>query len=569
MFLQVRIRRCLNLLSLLLLPSVLLTACFPLVGGQSGRNQTTTVLSQLEVTAAPTQTATSAPTAVPTTPVPPPPGIWLPPYLPQALRESLKLPSGFQLAKQEAGAGLRMDLLPGDESNSIPWVYALVAPFPTITDEVTLQDLQSAWKGGPVSGFQISALLVDEFTHTLLEKVWGPAADLVRTLPDEDLLDVAWREKTVWAILPFEQIEPRWKVIAIDGQSPIQKAFDPSQYPLTFHFGLQGDSNLLASLASDSPLAAGNRQADRLTTVVVTGVTALVRGTASLMELRGMDYPAQDIGPWLRDADILHISNEVAFAKNCPAPYPWEGLAFCSQTEYIQLLEDIGTDVVDLAGDHFQDWGKDAMLYTLDLYKERGWKYYGGGANIEEAQSPALFEHNGNKIAFLGCNAKPPGYASAAPDYPGAVHCDLDELTAKVKEVRQQGYLPIVTFQHLEYYSYNAHPILQADFKRVADAGAIIVSGSQAHQPHAMTFQPEPDQTNVFLHYGLGNLFFDQMDEGYPTRQAFIDRHVFYNGHYINTELLTILFVDYARARPMTAEERQDLLTTVFKASGW
>ena len=54
---------------------------------------------------------------------------------------------------------------------------------------------------------------------------------------------------------------------------------------------------------------------------MLTGVTALVRGTASLMEGQGMTYPAQEIGDWLREADILHISNEVPFAENCPQPY--------------------------------------------------------------------------------------------------------------------------------------------------------------------------------------------------------------------------------------------------------
>jgi poly-gamma-glutamate synthesis protein (capsule biosynthesis protein) len=324
-------------------------------------------------------------------------------------------------------------------------------------------------------------------------------------------------------------------------------------------------------IPENQQLAESNRIAEHLTTVLMTGVTALVRGTASWMEYYDSTYPAMFIGDTLREADILHISNEVPFAEKCPYPYPWDGLVFCSRTKYIGLLDSIGTDVVELSGDHFQDWGEDAMLLTLKMYDERGWPYYGGGHNRAEAEKPALFENNGNKIAFLGCNAKAPGYAGADEDTPGAVHCDFDELTAAIKKVKVDGYLPIVTFQHLEYYSYEAHPILQADFKRVADAGAVIVSGSQAHQPHAIAFQEEgsASQDASFLHYGLGNLFFDQYQEGYPERQAFMDRHVIYEGRHISTELLTILFVDLARARPMTPDERADLLTTIFKASGW
>jgi poly-gamma-glutamate synthesis protein (capsule biosynthesis protein) len=298
---------------------------------------------------------------------------------------------------------------------------------------------------------------------------------------------------------------------------------------------------------------------------MLTGVTALVRGTAAYMENFGMDYPARDVGPWLREADILHISNEIAFAENCPSPSNWDGLKFCSQARYIQLLEDIGADVIDLSGDHFADWGPEAMLFSLDLYRQKGWPVYGGGANIEEAQKPALFEHNGNKIAFLGCNAKEIGYTTAGKDAPGAVHCDEAWLLPAIRAVKAQGYLPIVTFQHQEYYEYIARPQLKVDLEAAANAGAVIVSGSQAHQPHTFAFS----NNGAFLHYGLGNLFFDQVFSMDATDQAFIDRHVIYEGKYIGTELLTIQFINYALARQMTKAERERLLEDIFTAGGF
>ena len=71
-----------------------------------------------------------------------------------------------------------------------------------------------------------------------------------------------------------------------------------------------------------------------------------------------------------------------------------------------------------------------------------------------------------------------------------------------------------------------------------------------------------------FIHYGLGNLFFDQM-QTLGTRQEFLDRHVFYEGRHVSTELLTAILEDYSRPRPMTVEEREELLAAVFAASGW
>ena len=140
----------------------------------------------------------------------------------------------------------------------------------------------------------------------------------------------------------------------------------------------------------------------------------------------------------------------------------------------------------------------------------------------------------------------------------------MDWLVGEVTRLRGEGYLPIVTFQHYEYYTYEAQQPQMRDFRAVAEAGAVIVSGSQAHQPHAFEFN-----SDALIHYGLGNLFFDQYEISFPTRQGFIDRHIFYNGEHIGSELLTILFIDYARPRPMTPEERDDLLKAVFSASGW
>ena len=365
--------------------------------------------------------------------------------------------------------------------------------------------------------------------------------------------------------MPFQDLDPQWKVIAIEGQSPIRKSFDSTVYPLIIPIAVQHTTKIPASLVEQINMPPANYDPELLVTVNLTGVTALVRATAGMMEFRGITYPATDIRDILIEADITHVNNEVPFSPSCPLPLEIQSsLVFCSRPNYIELLEDIGTDVVELAGDHFQDWGPDAVRYTLNMYNERGLQYYGGGENIEDAQQPALFDINGTKIAFLGCNAKPKGYAGASETSPGAIHCDMDWMAAKVTELSEQGYLTIVTFQHLEYYSYKIHPILQADFRKMADAGAVIVSGSQAHQPQAIELYEES-----FLHYGLGNLFFDQYNESEETRQAFIDRQVFYNGKYISTELLTIEFTDYAHSQPMSLESRQSLLDIVFDASLW
>ena len=497
---------------------------------------------------------------------------WLLPDLPAGFRDSLALPAGASVVDDRDQAHLVLSVSEGEIVSQ--WIYAIVAPFPTISEEVSFEDIQAAWQDEGTGPFEDSSLMMSPETEAAFTALWGePAPGAVRVEDSEALLDAAWAAQPAWALIPFEEIAPKWKVIAIDGQSPIWKDFDAANYPLSVPIGLSGDETLVSealprfgSENETSIAPSSNRDENKMTTVILTGVTALVRSTAWEMNRKGITYPAEDIGELLREADITHISNEVPFAQDCPPPNPVQReLIFCSDPDHIELLDAVGVDVVELTGDHFNDWGPDAMLYTLELYKERGWPYYGGGANSEEARQPYTVEHNGNKIAFIGCNAKGGNYASATDNYPGAVDCDYDLMEQQIRDLVGEGYLVIATFQHNEDYSFIPQPPLVRDFGRVSAAGATIVSGSQAHQSHGLEFPRE----DAIITYGLGNLFFDQRGVVAFGDQALIARHVIYDGRYISTELFTIQFVDYAKPRFMTPEERADFLSLIFRASRW
>jgi len=444
----------------------------------------------------------------------------------------------------------------------------MVAPFPTVTDGINASELQAFWQEASPSVY-FDRLILGQSSNKAIESLWGKPAGTVEVHADADLLNLAWNTPGTWAIIPFEEIQPRWKVIALDEQSPLHKDFMPESYPLRVPISLVAVDGKPTDAIAESlkpNLAQTNREAEKLTTVILTGVTALVRGTAREMEKLGITRPAEVIGPTLREADVLHISNEVPFAVNCgePAPQNIDKLIFCSKDEYVELLKAVGTDVVELTGDHFEDWGPEAMLHTLELYKELGWFYYGGGRNLEEAKKPVKLEVNGTKLAFLGCNAKEWTYSNATEDKPGNLRCDWDYMSAEVEKLNGEGYLPIVTFQHNEYYVWEAQSQLVEDFHRMEAAGAVIVSGSQAHQPHAIEITD-----NAMLHYGLGNLFFDQYGLTQDTDDAFIDRHVFYDGKYLGVELLTITFKDFSQPLWMDPAARAVMLEKLFSVSIW
>jgi poly-gamma-glutamate synthesis protein (capsule biosynthesis protein) len=473
--------------------------------------------------------------------------------------------SQVEIVAQPEDAALQV--VPGGAVPIGRWTYAVAAPFPTVQDSIAWGDLRSAWQAATATGPPIFA---SSQTIEAMRTLLGEPGAQVRSIDDpETMIESAWETRPSLAIVPFESLEPRWKVLELDGQSPLRHDFDQATYPLRIDFGVDGGEPPAAWLAAlqgqdGGPLPLTNRRADRLTTVAMTGVTALTRATAWEMDRTGVTLPARDIGEWLRQADVTHISHEVAFTPDCPPPKPdLTALLFCAQPGHAALLDEVGTDVIELTGNHVLDAGREALLYTLDLYRARGWQWFGGGADLAQARTPVLIEHNGNRIAFVGCNeAGPPG-AWATAEQPGANPCGGDRLAAQVESLRGEGYLPIFTFQWHEHYMPNA-PISQREaFRAAAEAGAVAVSGSQAHQPQGFAFVD-----GAFVHYGLGNLFFDQM-WAEAVRQELIDRYVFHDGRLISVELLTAYLEDWSRPRPMTTTERQAFLEAMFSASGW
>ncbi len=124
----------------------------------------------------------------------------------------------------------------------------------------------------------------------------------------------------------------------------------------------------------------------------------------------------------------------------------------------------------------------------------------------------------------------------------------------------------IVTLQHNEFYGLIKTGPQMRDFNPISQAGAVIVSGSQAHYPNPFGFED-----GNFIHYGLGNLFFDQMDVYIADgiQREFVDTHYFYDGQYISTEVYTLYLENFAQPRMMTEEERILFLQEAFSASGW
>ena len=464
-------------------------------------------------------------------------------------------PQLFAWVDDPAAADVRLTV--NDGAPLATWLYAVAAPFATVADDTTWSAVTGGWATG---ASELGRLFVDPTTAAALTAVWGPTGG-AQTVSD-DFIGTVWAARPSWIIVPFENLRPEWKVIRLDGRSPLTHDFDANGYPLSLPMTISGDETAVQEFLAHWSGPVTNRDPAKLTRVAMSGVTALVRATAAQMERNGILWPGEEVGPVLRAADIAHMSNEVSFAADCPFPDAYGGTTFCSRDPYFELIKDVGIDVIELTGNHLNDYGRDPLSRTIDMYAAAGMQWFGGGRNLEDAARAATFEHNGNRIAFVGCNPVGPANDWALADAAGSRPCD-GTLPAQIAQLRAEGYVVFATLQYNEHYVYYAPPDQQAAFAELAAAGANVVSGSQAH--HAQTFAFD---NGTFIHYGPGNLFFDQMDM-MGTRQTFVPTYVIYDGRLIGVELWTGLIENWARPRVMTAEERADLLQTVFAAGGW
>jgi poly-gamma-glutamate synthesis protein (capsule biosynthesis protein) len=485
------------------------------------------------------------------------------------------VPTGIVLAAQDAVApyletflwtadpGLDLDIATisvGEGSPIAEWIYAVAVPFATLYDDTTVDEVMVGWRTGQSS---LGRLVIDQQTAVTISSIWGPPVTSVEIIPKDDLVASLWSDRPSYTIIPFHELVAELKVLRVDGLSPLDRAFEPQSYPLTLSIGVSGDQRTISQFLDLWNGPETNRDPLRITRIAMSGVTALGRATAYQMEIRGITTPGDSVRPVFEDADIAHVSHEVSFSADCPYPNPIGDPIFCARDGYLDLIRSIGADVIELSGNHVNDWGPENMSRSVDLYEQAGMQTFGGGRDLGHASEPALFEHNGNKIAFVGCNPVGPPNAWATEFRAGSLACDYPAFYKQIGDLKDAGYLVIATQQYGEFYHYAPTAQQQIDFRALVEAGASVVSGSQGH--HAQGFDII-DQ--AFIHYGLGNLFFDQMDM-LGTRQSFIDTYTVYEGRLINVELTTSLIENYCCPREMNEVERVQLLDAVFRASGW
>ena len=372
-----------------------------------------------------------------------------------------------------------------------------------------------------------------------------------RIVPDSRLFYELWRDKASYTLLPFDQLHLRLRPLWLDDVPVVDQL---ARYPLVFQS------------------ANANFRNEDLTRITLSGTTALARHTLPALEAIGVEQAASGIGDYVRRSDIFHITHEASIAPTCPqhTDAVLGGMnSMCMLRDHARLFDILDVDVVDLTGNHINDFGYQAFAETLDHFETRGFELVGGGRNLERARQPLILERNGTRIGWLACNHIGPYYAFANDDLaalggrrPGNAYCRGGWLRDALPLLAVEVDLVLLTVQYREFDAFTPERQQRLDFQTYAEWGADIVVGTAEHKPMTFEFYQTRRGETAFIHYGLGNLFFDQLPWG--NRRFFLDTLYIYGGRLLTVELYPGIIDDRAKPRLLAGEDLYNFLHFIF-----
>lgn len=393
------------------------------------------------------------------------------------------------------------------------------------------------------------------------------------------------------AFVPVDELHPALSPLAVDGIDLVRGAGDPAAWPFVERVAVTGQSKvgkryaetLLANLAADPP---------KVTRVIATGDILQSRCSLAQIEATG-DWGAAlrgPVGDYLAAADLTLGSLDGSI-QDIGEPYlcvymEWPNLT--SPPEVMEALTLAGIDGVTVATNHIFDCGQQfcgtqAFTRTLELLDQAGIKHVGGGANLEEALAPAIFEVNGIRFGVLGFDDVAAYELEATDAEPGTAPLDdsyaeenaagepayfrpaselsLTRFSERIRKLKAEVDVVIVQVQSGTEDTHDPTERSIKALRAAADAGADLVIGNQAHWVQAVETRGD-----VFIAYALGNFIFDQTHTPEHTQGYLVE------AGFIGSKLVAVKLVPYQiedKYKPVFAEGnlRTKILNDVFDAS--
>jgi len=425
--------------------------------------------------------------------------------------------------------------------------------------------------------------------QALQVRLAGGAAP-ARTFPTYEALRAAMTlDSGIVAFVPFEEVRTEMTAVAVDGADIVRGRGDPAAWPIAERISVVAGTEA-GETAVRGIVEVLEARLPVLTTVVATGDILQSRCTLAKIEASG-DWAMTlrgAVGEYLAAADLALGSLDGSIQDINP---PFRCVAVTNLSSPPQVMAALtlaGIDEVTVATNHVFDCGTDycgaaAFLRTLELLDQAGIKRVGGGLNLEDALTPAIFDVHGVRFGVLGfddvaameleATATEPGTAPLDDDYreeraagePAffrpAEELSLTRFADRIRRLKGEVDVVIVQVQSGTEDTHDPSPRSVKALRAAAEAGADLVVGNQAH--HVQAVETRGD---TFIAYALGNFIFDQQhtpehEQGYLLESTFRGKKL------VNVRMLPYRIMDQTKPTFVAGAERAKILGDVFTAS--
>jgi poly-gamma-glutamate capsule biosynthesis protein CapA/YwtB (metallophosphatase superfamily) len=228
-------------------------------------------------------------------------------------------------------------------------------------------------------------------------------------------------------------------------------------------------------------------------TIAVLGDVMLGRKVGeALGHVPAEELWAPEVRALCRECDAVVLNLECCISERGEPTrlFPGKQFFFRAPPAAVSALESVGASAIGLANNHALDYGKDALLDTLDLVERAGIVVTGAGPDEQRARAGAVVPVNENRLGLLAVSDHPVEFAAAAGK-PGIAFAELrsgvpEWLRGEIGRMREDCDV-LIAFPHWGP-NMTSEP---ASWQRRAAAdlqagGADLVAGHSAHCFHGI-----------------------------------------------------------------------------------
>lgn len=228
---------------------------------------------------------------------------------------------------------------------------------------------------------------------------------------------------------------------------------------------------------------------------------------------------SQDLLDEMKLADIMMINNEFAYSDRGKKT-PDKSYNFRAKPERVQILKEMGVDIVSLANNHALDYGPDALLDTFDTLDKADIDYIGAGENLDRAKAPIYYTIGGKKIAYIAATHVIPfmdWYASE--NGLGMVGTyDPTLILESIKEAKENSDYIIIYVHWGKERNTRPEQYQRNLATYYIDAGADAVIGCHPHVMQGLEFYKGKP-----IAYSLGNYWFNNSTRESGMLKLYLD----------------------------------------------